>query len=232
MSSTEIVYSRLREMMLSGEISPSTVLSQVRLAQSLGVSVTPVREAMRLLQAEGYLTAEHNRRTRVAPVDPREVDSVYACRIVAEGLATRLTVPAVSDAYLADLRNCFQLLRAAARARDVRAWEAWHRELHLRLAAGSGQAMAAVIRPMADRCERYRRTTHPGRDAEAWFREVGEHAAIVGAYEARDTERAAALLASHLARSALNVLDQIAPELDPVAIRAALTQMRRDPAGR
>jgi DNA-binding GntR family transcriptional regulator len=47
-SSTEDVYTRLREIILSGEISPNAVLSQVRLARSLGVSVTPVREAMRL----------------------------------------------------------------------------------------------------------------------------------------------------------------------------------------
>ena len=69
-SNTQDVYLRLREMLLNGEIVPGTAISQVKLARELGVSTTPLREAMRLLQAEGLLIAEHNRRMRVAPLDP------------------------------------------------------------------------------------------------------------------------------------------------------------------
>ena len=75
-SNTEDVYMRLREMLLNGEIAPGTVLSQVRVARELGVSTTPLREAMRLLQAEGLLVAEHNRRARVASLEPEDIDAV------------------------------------------------------------------------------------------------------------------------------------------------------------
>src|SRR3954467_14981008 len=87
---TEDVYLRLRELLLNGEIPAGTVLSQVKLARELGVSTTPLREAMRLLQAEGLLIAGPNRGSRVAPMDPKDIDAVYASRILIEALAIRL----------------------------------------------------------------------------------------------------------------------------------------------
>ncbi len=229
-SSTEDVYIRLREIILSGEISPNAVLSQVRLARSLGVSVTPVREAMRLLQAEGYLTAQHNRRARVAPVGPREVDSVYAWRIVTEGLAARLAAASVAVRDLAALRECLAGLAAAAAVTDMPAWEALHRDFHRLLAAGCDDALVALISPMADRCERYRRVARAEADPRAWRLGNQEHEQIVAAYAAREAERAAALLAGHLARSALTVLGKIDPGHQPAAITAALAQVRRGDA--
>jgi DNA-binding GntR family transcriptional regulator len=226
-SSTEDVYARLREIILSGEISPNAVLSQVRLAQSLGVSVTPVREAMRLLQAEGYLTARHNRRARVAPVDPREVDSVYACRIVTEGLAARLAATSVAVRDLAVLRERLAGLSAAARAADMPAWEALHRDFHRLLAAGCDDTLLALTGPMADRCERYRRVARADFDPQALLLSNDEHEQIVAAYAAREAGRAAALLAGHLARSAMTVLGKIDPAHHPAAITAALAQVRR-----
>lgn len=229
-SSTEDVYTRLREIILSGEISPNAVLSQVRLAQSLGVSVTPVREAMRLLQAEGYLTAQHNRRARVAPVDPREIDSVYALRIVTEGLAARLTVATAAGPDLALLRQSLAGLAAAAAAADMPAWEARHRDFHRLLAAGCDAAMLALIGPLADRCERYRRVARAQADPLAWRLGNEEHEQIVAAYAAHEAGRAADLLAGHLARSARIVLGKVDPGHQPSAITGALAQVRRDAA--
>lgn len=224
-SSTEDVYTRLREIILSGEISPNAVLSQVRLAQSLGVSVTPVREAMRLLQAEGYLTARHNRRTRVAPVDPQEVDSVYACRIVTEGLAARLAAAAIAARDLAVLRECLAGLGASAAMADLPAWDTLHRDFHRLLAAGCDAAMVALIGPMADRCTRYRRVAGVAADPQARRLGDSEHEQIIAAYAAGDAGQAAVLVAGHLARSGMRVLAAIAPEHHPAAITAALEQV-------
>ena len=119
-SNTQDVYLRLREMLLNGEIVPGTVISQVTLARELGVSTTPLREAMRLLQAEGLLIAEHNRRMRVAPLDPRDIDAVYASRILIEALAIRLTVPTFTPADIAGLRADLDAMAQAAEAEDIR----------------------------------------------------------------------------------------------------------------
>jgi DNA-binding GntR family transcriptional regulator len=80
---------------------------------------------------------------------------------------------------------------------------------------------------VVDRSERYRRSSLYRSPARTW--EIGndEHEAIVSAVEARDEAAAATLLARHLARSALTVLAKIAPDEDPVAIRAALGMVQR-----
>jgi DNA-binding GntR family transcriptional regulator len=225
-SNTEDVYLRLRELLLNGEIPAGTVISQVKLARELGVSTTPLREAMRLLQAEGLLIAEHNRRSRVAPMDPKDIDAVYASRILIEALAIRLAVPRMSDDEIAALRRDLEALRGAGDAGDLSSWEPVHRMFHRRLLAGN-EAMERIIDPVVDRSERYRRSSLFKSTARTW--EIGndEHEAIVDAVEARSPEQAALLLARHLARSALTVLAKIAPDEDPKSVRAALDVVQR-----
>lgn len=220
---------RLREMLLNGEIVPGTVISQVKLARELGVSTTPLREAMRMLQSDGLLVAEHNRRSRVAPLNPGDIDAVYAGRLLVEALAIRLTVPGLTTEELAALRADLDAMSEAASARDIRAWEPVHRDFHRRLINGRDAAVARIIEPAVDRSERYRRTSLFGAPARTW--EVGndEHEAIVEACEANDPELASLLLARHFARSALTILAKIAPDVEPVAVRAALQLVQRSP---
>ncbi len=86
------VYHRLREDILKGSVAPGEVLNQVHIAKTHGVSRTPVREALRLLQAEGLVEAQFQHRTRVTKVTPEEVDAVYASWIVMQSLGVALTV--------------------------------------------------------------------------------------------------------------------------------------------
>src|SRR5260370_12478670 len=71
---------------------PGTKLSQVTLAAQLGISRTPLREVLRMLQEEGLVEIEPNQRTRVAGLDPQELDDVYASRILLETLALSMTI--------------------------------------------------------------------------------------------------------------------------------------------
>src|SRR4051794_15493157 len=221
-SNTEDVYVRVRELLLNGELVPGTPISQVKLSRELGVSATPLREAMRLLQAEGLLVAEHNRRARGAPMDPADIEAVYASRILIEALAIRLTVPKLRADDLAALHHELKAMAAAARTGDLKAWEPVHGRFHRRLVDGAGPALVRMIEPLLDRAERYRRVALAGSAPRMW--EVGndEHEAIVQACEHRDPNLASTLLARHLARSALTALAKVAPEQEPAAIRTAL----------
>lgn len=221
-SNTADVYTRLREMLLNGEIPAGAILSQVKLARQLGVSTTPLREAMRLLQAEGLLIAEHNRRSQVAPLDPGDIDAVYANRILIEALAIRLTVPKLTTYDDEALRALLDAMQVSATAQDLHAWEPIHREFHRRLISGCAPAVNRLIDPIVERCERFRRSSMFGAPTRAW--EVGndEHEAIASACRARNPELASELLARHYARSALTALAKLAPEQDPAAVRTAL----------
>src|SRR5215467_264664 len=92
--STEVVHDRLRRAILRGEFDPKVPLSQVKLAARLGVSRTPLREALRMLQREGLIDSEPNRRVRVAALSLADLEQLYAARVLIEALAVRLTVPA------------------------------------------------------------------------------------------------------------------------------------------
>ena len=101
---TAEVGNRLRTMILQGALEPGSVLSQVALARQLGVSTTPVREAIRLLEAEGLLITERNRRARVPPLEIEDLDAVYSSRVLLEstGEAHRskfVIGPAVSSVH-------------------------------------------------------------------------------------------------------------------------------------
>src|SRR5438093_11282 len=106
--STEVVHDRLRRAILRGEFDPKVPLSQVKLAARLGVSRTPLREALRMLEREGLIDSEPNRRVRVAALSPTDLEELYATRIVLEALAIKLTVPTLEEEDLAALEACLE----------------------------------------------------------------------------------------------------------------------------
>ena len=109
------VHEHLRQRILDGTIPPGTVLSQVQLAQQLGVSRTPLREALRLLQEERLVLAEHNHRVRVADINLEELEALYASRIMLESLALALTVPRLSQGELDALAQVLDDMGTARR---------------------------------------------------------------------------------------------------------------------
>ena len=87
------IHARLREAILSGDMAGREVTTQVALGESLGAGRTPIREALRLLQREGLVIAEPNRRVRVAELSADDAESLYVSRIALEVAALRITVP-------------------------------------------------------------------------------------------------------------------------------------------
>ena len=80
----EQVYKRVREAILEGQIAPGTVMSQVALADDLGVSRTPLREALRMLQSEGLVEAQANRRATVTPISATDLEELVVMRVALE----------------------------------------------------------------------------------------------------------------------------------------------------
>ncbi len=221
------LYTRLRTMILDGAFPPGSMLSQVKLAESLGVSRIPLREALRMLQKEGLIDAEHNQRARVPSFESSIVDSLYANRILLEALGIRLTVPRITQSDVQTLQQTLtELDEAATHHMDLNVWEKPHRRFHGLLVRHVEDSMRQRIASLSDQCEYYRRLYYrlvsqhyPTRSAEAI---AAEHRSIAGACIEGKADHAASLLARHYARTALTVLGQMAPEFDPVAIRMAL----------
>jgi DNA-binding GntR family transcriptional regulator len=213
------VHAHLRNLILNGSLQPGTVLNQVGLAPRLGVSRTPLREAMRMLQEEGLIEAKPQMRARVAVFDPAELECVYVQRILLEGLAITITTPQLAGDGVAELDRLIAVMHEELERHDIPAWREANRKLHLLLISGVGDELRRTITQNMDRTDRYRRLFD--RDPMLIYGEP-EHRAIVEAIRRGEAAVAAAEAARHLARTTLTLIAHLAPDYEPTAIRAAL----------
>lgn len=225
----EVAYLRIRDAILNGHIPIGQPLSQVRLAKELGVSRTPLREALRRLQSEELIEGEPNRRVQVTALKVCELDQLYATRITLEALAARLTVPRLDDMACDRMK---QNLCAMGQQQewntnsDYNRYEKFHRAFHMEMVSGAGERLVGTIARLHDHADRYRRSFFiqgyiTPRNA------LKEHAALLDVCMRRDPNRIAAGLARHYAITALELVARLDPAYDPVATRTAVQQASR-----
>jgi DNA-binding GntR family transcriptional regulator len=217
------LHAYLRECILDGRIPPGAKLPQLALAKQLGVSRTPLREALRMLQEEGYVEFEPNQRMRVADLDPVELDADYACRIVLETLALSMTLEAIGSRQRREARRLLTAMRRAARIGDLPGWFEAHHAYHRVLTAGAGEPLLRTLQSLEDRSVRYIRIYQQSEPASWQTAGDVEHAAILDALTTGDDRAALSGLAHHLARTALRVLSDCAPDYTPRAVPHAVT---------
>jgi DNA-binding GntR family transcriptional regulator len=223
------VHAYLRECILDGTLSPGTKLSQVSLAAQLGISRTPLREVLRMLQEEGLVEIEPNQRTRVAGLDPQELDDVYASRILLETLALSMTIGHFGVEARTEAKRLLTTMRQAAKSGDFDTWFAAHTDYHRVCTAAAGETMQRQLLAFADRTTRYIRIYQLS-EPNSW-QAAGdvEHASILEALTAGDEQGALTEMAHHLARTALRVLTDCAPDYEPVAVPHAVALIDRQP---
>jgi DNA-binding GntR family transcriptional regulator len=218
--STEEAYERVRTAILDGELAPGTVMSQVALALELGISRTPLREALRMLQSEGLIEAEPNRRVRVAPMSPADLEELYVMRVTLEAEALRLSVPKLTSEDFARLEGYMAQMAHYAEIKDYRRWTVPHARFHRALTAPAGERVNFTLGQMFDHAERYRRL-HIGRGPGAYA--TTDHRDILDTCKAGDRERSGGLLASHLARTGFEVLHLLDRGYAPSRLEQALS---------
>ncbi len=223
------LHAYLRECILDGTLTPGTKLSQVTLSEQLGVSRTPLREVLRMLQEEGLVEIEPNQRTRVAGLDPQELDEIYASRILMETLALSMTIDAFGAAERKEAKRLLTAMRRAAKSGEIQEWFGAHTDYHRLITAGGGEAMQRQLQMLADRSIRYIRIYQIS-DPTSW-QAAGdvEHAQILEALIEGDRRKALTRMAHHLARTALRVLTDCAPAYSPVAVPHAVALIDRRP---
>ena len=217
----ELVHVRLRDMILRGELPTEVPLSQVQLAQQLGVSRTPLREALRLLQHEGLVVGEPRQRVHITGFSLEDLEQLYATRIALEALGIRLTIPRLTPSDFQALEQDLIQIEHSSMIEDYERWSVPHRAFHRGLIAYAGNRVIGLVEQLSDHAERYRRVytlDTPG----AWAVGKNEHRSIFEACVAGDVAAAADRLTRHYARVALSVIALIAPEHDPTVVRAAL----------
>ncbi|WP_161880909.1 GntR family transcriptional regulator [Deinococcus alpinitundrae] len=210
----DAVRERLRQAILVGELPPGARLSVPDLARRLGVSRSPIREAVLQLVSEG-LAVEHSRRgVEVARIDLSDLLEIYALRAALEGVAARLCAESMSAADLTALRGVLDAQGAPAVSRDVARYRELDQRFHqiivqscgnLRLAKSAEQLAAELRlaqRLLADSAE-HLRASHT------------EHRRIVAALIAHAPEEAESAMRDHLARVASAAQAKVSAEGHP-----------------
>jgi DNA-binding GntR family transcriptional regulator len=190
-TSREYVADHLRHEILGGRLSPGEKLGVVEVAERLGVSQTPVREALQLLASEGIVRLSAYRGATVAELSSEEFEEIFVMRVALEELATRLGTAAIDEFGIDAMRAALDAMHVAAEARDVDAFLGADREFHRAhyLASGRESLWERII-SIRHAAERYSRISHqlPG---VGMPETVASHERIIEAVRRGDVDRAA-----------------------------------------
>jgi DNA-binding GntR family transcriptional regulator len=193
----DTVVSRLRDLIIEGALAPGARLHERQLCDSLGVSRTPLREALKVLASEGIVELSPNRGSRVARLDESDVANMFEVMGALEALAGTLACRRIGEAELAEIGALHYEMMAQYIRRDLPAYFRLNQAIHAAIVAASrNPILAATYHNLAIRMRRARYLANLS--DERWQHAVAEHAAILDALRDRDGARLATLLTEHL----------------------------------
>jgi DNA-binding GntR family transcriptional regulator len=199
MKAVEKAYSAVRAAIFAGEYPPGSRITEQEIVERVGVSRTPVREALRRLQSEGVVTAEPNHGVVVTAFSKEEADQIFELRALLESYCARLAADRISRAELKHVRKLAeqQLAEASKRRRNLDRISALNAEFHATLFRASGNRRLATILVSLIEPTLVLRTFHYY-SSDALLRSAHQHLELVDLLEAHDVDGAEALMKNHV----------------------------------
>lgn len=199
-------YVKLRHAIVSGVLKPGERLVERQLGLRMGVSRTPLREAMIRLVHEGMLTSLPAGGLLVNSIDEHEARGLYDIRLGLEGYAARLSAERADAETISELRSIAAMEHKRLKPIDTRALEELNNLFHRTLYATTHSRMFDVIEMYREQALHYR--LYDIYTPDEVVRGVRQHDAIVDAVEARDGDRAEDLMRRHISQAAAIVLER------------------------
>ncbi|MGI6486349.1 MAG: GntR family transcriptional regulator [Tepidanaerobacteraceae bacterium] len=209
----DLVFEALREAILSGKIKPGERLMEIQLAEEMGVSRTPVREAIRKLELEGFVVMIPRKGAYVAGMSLKEAADVFEIRASLEGLAAALAAERITDDEIETMENILKEISSAVKDKDVKEVIKKDAELHnVLFAATRNSQLAQIICNLKEKIDRFRLQSfsNPSRMKNI----VKEHRKIVDAIKARDADNAEQLAREHIEKVEINVMNMLRKQMD------------------
>lgn len=204
-NSEDSVYQKLKTAIRKKYIRQGSQLVEVALAQQLGVSRTPVRSAIKRLEAEGLVNSIPNRGAFVITPTQREIKETFLVRAQLEIMATRLTTTNITPEQIEELRKLTQAETTVFDKNNLDEYYAVNDSLHLKIAEFSGnKVLFSYINELLDRTRIYLILYDPFYKIE--YCPTKEHETIVDAIANGDLDRACAALKNHI-NSSINGLE-------------------------
>lgn len=206
---TEEVVAQLRDLIVQGELVPKTKLNERVLCARLGISRTPLREALKYLASEGLVELLPNRGAMVAPLEPQMVRDVFVVMAALEALAGELACHKATDADIAEIRATHYQMIAHYKRGELADYFRCNQLIHTKLVACAGNAtLANTYRGLNSHVRRARYMANLSH--ERWDRAVEEHEQILDALMKRDSKRLQQLLRDHLGNKMVVVMEALA----------------------
>jgi DNA-binding GntR family transcriptional regulator len=202
------VAERLRVLIDSGELAPGTRLNEIELCKTMGVSRTPLREAIRSLATEGLIELQPNRGAIVSIVSQEDVTEILPIMASLEGLGGRLAAMHMDQSKIAQVRKIHDQMIAHYKNNEVAEYFETNRLIHELITEGSGnQTLVDTINSLSAKVRRARFTAQMTK--ESWAKAVSEHEEMIAALEAQDPDRLEAILVQHVETKRATILGSI-----------------------
>ncbi|WP_298012180.1 GntR family transcriptional regulator [uncultured Castellaniella sp.] len=203
------VAARLRELLIQGTLQPGAKLNERELCEILGVSRTPLREAIRLLAAEGMVVLEAGRGAFVPVLTREAIVGAFDVLASLEGLAGEQAAQRITDEELAELRALQHEMQAAFERRDLPTYYGLNARAHdLFSQAARNPVLREIWGQLNSRMHALRFRSN--QDEKKWMHALNEHAQILAALQKHDAVAARQLLEQHLHRKRDAVLEHLA----------------------
>jgi len=199
------VYRALKTEIIKGSLKPGNKLSEGKIAEQMGVSRTPVREALKELAAEGFVKMNPNQAVVVSNASVEDVQEVLQIRGVLEGLAARLATKMISEEEIKELEKYQKQMEYYTKKDDVLAFSEMDAEFHeLILNVCGNNRLIQIRKNLSDQAHRYRirSLSVPGRLKYS----LKEHQEIVEALKRKNAEQADRLSQKHIENVLANIL--------------------------
>lgn len=200
---------QLKDMLARGELKPGEKISEPALCARFGVSRTPLREALKVMAAEGLIILSPHRGARVARISPEEVNEIFPIMGALEALAGEGACARATEADIARIQKLHDEMVECYKAFDAPGYLRINRQIHEALFDIAGNAaLTQLYQTLMVRIHQVRFVAQKSKDR--WAEAVADHEAIVAALRARDGQRLGAILKEHLRHRALSVNEAMA----------------------
>jgi DNA-binding GntR family transcriptional regulator len=208
MTLREKIVETIRSAIVNGQLSAGTRIAEPDLAGRFGISRTPIREAFRQLETEGFITVVPRKGAVVASISDKDISDFYDLKMVLEGYAARCAAANLTEKELAKMETVNRQMEAASEKRDLRRIFALHNEFHdVFLRACGNEKLRTLVQNMVMQFQRYRLLlSMPGRIEGS----IRQHWEIIAAFRKRDADLAESLVKQNAAYGKKILLREIA----------------------
>lgn len=204
----DVVFKTLREAILKGDLAPGERLMEIKLANQLGVSRTPIREAIRKLELEGLVVMVPRKGAEVAKITEKDLRDVLEVRASLEELAISLACERITDEKITELKDALEQFRTVIKGKDVTKIAQMDVAFHdVIFEATQNARLVQMVNNLREQMYRYR--LEYLKDFSTHSRLDEEHVKIFEAVSARDIERATALIREHIYNQEVTVVKNI-----------------------